>query len=215
LVAIRKTTTPGELLKKSGTVRMTGTLRMAQSGIEGTFIREERMDPPAFHMTMDFGVFGVTELGSSDGGVWTYQKTSEHSVVSGIAGRQMARSQSAILFGDWRENYDKVEIQGAASVNDQDAIEIRMSYMDLPEQTIFVDPKTGSLLRSKSVFIQGPMSVPVTTTFTDIREFEGTLMPYVATERNPATGNTIQTIEKIELGVELAPDFHVYKEPVK
>jgi hypothetical protein len=59
------------------------------------------------------------------------------------------------------------------------------------------------------------MSVPVTTTFTDIREFEGTLMPYVATERNPATGNAIQTLEKIELGVELAPDFHVYKEGVK
>lgn len=215
LVAIRKTTTPWELLKKSGTVRLTGTLRMAQSGIEGTFIREERMDPPAFHMTMDFGVFGVTELGSSAGGVWTYQKTSGHSVVSGVSGRQMARSRSAILFGDWRENYDKVEIQGAASVNDQDAIEIRMSYMDLPDQTIFVDPKTGSLLRSKSVFVQGPMSVPVTTTFTDIREFEGTLMPYVATERNPATGNAIQTLEKIELGVELAPDFHVYKEGVK
>ncbi len=215
LAALRKTPGPAGLLEKYGSIRTTGTIRLAQAGLTGTITQTERFDPPALRVTIDFGPFGVTEYGFSGDEVWAYEAAVGKSVLSGATAQQMARKITTVLHGDWNQKYDSVAILGVEPLDGEEVILVELSYGELPRQTVAVHAKTGQLLRVNETMIYGPMRMANTTRFADFREVDGFLIPYRATEENQAVGRTIQTTQDIELGPELEANFHVFVEPVK
>lgn len=212
LKTIRKGKGAAELLREHGAMRTTGTMRFAQSGITGTFELLERYEPAAFRFSLNLGDYGSTQLGFGDGSSWSFEEAVGYSELSGKFARQIARRSTTILDGDWSEHFDRVEINGVEELDGEEVLVVEVKYSDLPSATMFVDWVSGDLLEMKSTMVYGPMRMPVTSRFTDYRDFEGARVNYQTIEENSSTGRSIQTVEKIELGVELHADFHVWAE---
>ncbi len=58
----------------------------------------------------------------------------------------------------------------------------------------------------KQVAIAGPMRIPVTTTTSDSEEIDAIRTALRLEIANPATGNTVLTLDKIESGLDLGDE---------
>ncbi len=77
-----------------------------------------------------------------------------------------------------------------------------------PRLMVAVDAETGDVLqdrRTMSVAEAGAM--PATTTYSDYRDVGGMRVPHRYVESNDQIGRTIYEVERVEVGVTLAPDI--------
>jgi CubicO group peptidase (beta-lactamase class C family) len=212
LFALRGTNGPAQLLREHGSIRSTGTIQFVHAGITGDFDLIERFDPPAFRLEMDLGAFGTIDMGTGDGTTWSYQSAVGYSELSGLQAQQIARRTTAIIQGDWRENFDSVKITGVEEWRGRDVIAVELKFQELPAFEMLVDSKTGELLRTKTTMIAGEARLPVTTFPSNYKMLEGANVNYEITEENASTGQSVLKTKRVQLGVELAPDFHVWRE---
>ena len=212
LLELRGQSGSAALLETHGTIRVTGTMRIAQSGLDGTFTLEARQEPQAYRMTMDFGAFGRSAFGSDGENVWTNNSLQGYNEPSGDRRRQIVRGHPSFLEGDWSETFDSLSIQRVETKDDREIIVVKARAAGLPARRMYVDVDTGFLVRSDYVHVEGPMRFPFRATYDDFREVEGVMVPHRSVERNDMTGRAIQTVEAIEVGVELATDFYAYDE---
>lgn len=199
-----------ELLAKHGTMRIEGSLRMAQSGIAGTFVYEARSAPPAYRLTMDFGDFGGVETGAGDGAAWTYARSQGYTPMNGDMLKQALRNHPSFLEGDWRQTFEHAAVKKKTEEDGRTIFLVEVKWGDLPARTMELDAETGEVCGMNYIRKAGIMSLPMETTYRDYREVDGVQVSHVTIEENEATGRSIETTETIELGVELADDFHVH-----
>ena len=200
-----------KLLLEHGSFRSKGKIRMAQSGIEGTYVHEVRQSPPAFRLSLDLGPFGSSQFGSDGEVAWRENSLRGYSEASGDALRQRLRDHPVYLYGDWRTSFDSVKLERQETEEDRELYVLEARWGDLPKRTITVDRSTGQRLRMQYNFIEGSISVPITITYEDLLEVSGVPIWRRMIEENIHSGRTIQTLESIELGVELADDFHAFQ----
>ena len=61
--------------------------------------------------------------------------------------------------------------------------------------------------------IEGPVRLPVTTTFSDFQELDGIRTAMRVQSENPASGRTVLTFERIESGLELGEEVFTLEDP--
>lgn len=199
-----------QLLAKHGTLRTTGTVRLAQSGLEGTFVFEAREEPQAARLRMDFGDFGVVEYGGDAHSAWTATTARGYQVLHGVRAQQTQREFPSIAGGDLRAAFDHLEVVEVTEREGRELILVSGRWGELPPRILFLDAETGDVVHVEHVYADSLMQIPMETTYSDFREDAGVSLYHVAEEVNEQTGRTIRTTLEVLPGVELAPDFYVY-----
>lgn len=211
LFALRQIGGRALLLAKHGTIRTTGHMRAAQSGVEGSYVFEARLDPLAYRMEIDFGPFGKMAFGSDGTNAWAVNPARGYDTLNGTRLRQVLRAHPSLIFGDWRETFDSVTVESREELDGRAVLNVKAQYQDLSPRRMFVDAENGHVLRMDFIYTEGMMRLPIRATFSDYRMVDGVSVWHTSVERNDASGRSIQTLESIDLGVELAANFHEYK----
>ena len=199
------------LLEEHGSVRVSGTMRLAQCGIEGDFVLQLRQAPRAMRFEADFGAFGQVSFGSDETSAWTCPPARGLVPITGEQLVQTLRAHPSILLGDWSQTFDSVQVLGRETLEGRAVIQAKLQSGELPARIVQVDAETGQLLRMKSRVMEEGMQIPVETRFEDVREVAGVPVPFTVIESNQQTGRSIQKAKTIEVGIELPADFFAYK----
>ena len=213
LMALRKQGGRALLLAEHGTLRTHGTVDLVQSGLEGTYRMEARLEPQAMRLVLDFGEFGKVQFGCADGAAWSSDPVHANVPLSGSQLRQLVRNHPAVLEGDWGEAFDSIVVRRVEQSDEpegHEVIVVQATWSDLPTRTFHVDRETGRVLHMEFMRDAGIVKLPSETTYSDFREVEGVMLYHTSVEQTDWSGRTVLKLEGLEVGVELAPDFHTY-----
>ena len=128
-----------------------------------------------------------------------------------LTGKQLAQTRlghPSVLFGDWRKYYDAVSVVRTGVLGGRKVYGIQLESAGLPPALVAVDAETGDVLhdrRTMSFAEAGAMTV--TTTYSDYRDIGGMRVPHRYVESNDMIGRAIYEVERVEVGVELAPEI--------
>jgi hypothetical protein len=130
-----------------------------------------------------------------------------------LTGKQLAQTRlghPSVLFGDWRKFYDTVRVVRAGELGGRKIYVVRLESAGLPPALVSLDAETGDVLQTQqtmwSVDAGVAVAMPVTTTYSDYREVGGMRMPHRYIESTEMGGRMIFQVDRVEVGVELAPD---------
>ncbi len=209
ILALRDTESRRAALEAMGVYRFVGTIRVPQSGIEGTFSLHVR-GTDRFLADQDFGTFGVIRTALDGDRAWTDISFGPFDELHGTILEQLKLNQLMSLMGDWRDYYDAIEVIGAGKIGERAVYFVELDKGELPTTTVSVDAETGDVLTANTVLLLAiGGGLPVGTSFEDYREVEGVRLPHLITDANEASGQTIVQIEAVEVRLEVPDDFFV------
>jgi hypothetical protein len=119
-----------------------------------------------------------------------------------------------VIFGDWRKYYDTVRVVRTGEFGGRKVYGIQLESAGLPPALVAVDAETGDVLQTQQTLWSGEAgATPITTTYTDYREVGGLRVPHRYIESAEFLGRAIYQVERVEVGVELAPDTFTLQAP--
>jgi len=211
LLALRDTDARVAALKADAGSRMEGEVWVAQAGLRGAItIFTRGLDRYADHM--DFGKFGRIST------VVKGYEASSYSALRGIdklEGRELAQAMvghPASVDGDWRAYFDHVEVLRSETLDERPVHVLRLRKSGLPSRTYWVDAETGDVLRTKHIYLQDSVQLPVTTTYSRFEDFDGQRRAMRVESENPASGRMVLSFGRPESGLELADDVFTLTE---
>ncbi len=203
---LRKVAERSAAYLKATPLRLSGTVRIHQAGLEGTF--EGIIEGDDRQRTkVDFGNFGY-EISVLDGDYAARESSFQPSEnLSGMELRLAQQSHMSIAFADWRRTFETVEVVEESSVDGRDAWVLRLKNPDTPEMTLSIAKDNGDVLASKTVMVAGggAVQVPISARYADHRDLLGFRMPFRIITENEPSGRTTLQIDSVSPRVEL-PD---------
>lgn len=88
-----------------------------------------------------------------------------------------------------------------------------LPYFDLQVRTYWIDAEHGDVLRAKHTALEGSIRIPVTTDYSSFEETDGIRRAMVVEIRNPESGKTVLTFDKVESGLELEDEVFTIEDP--
>ena len=190
----------------SATMRTTGSVRFPQSGVEGRFSSSTAGDD---RLRTDLDLDGSVQIRT------VLNKGRASAAVSGapsreLTGKQLAQTRlghPSVLFGDWRKFYDTVRVVRAGELGGRKIYVVQLESAGLPPALVGLDAETGDVLQTQqAMWVPEAGAIPTTTTYSDYREVGGMRVPHRYIESTEMGGRMIFQVERVEVGVELAPD---------
>ena len=189
------------------TMRTTGSVRFPQSGVQGRFSSSTAGDD---RLRIDINLDTSLQIRTA------LNKGRAAAAVSGAAtrdltGKMLAQTRlghPSVLFGDWRKYYDTVRVVRAGVLGGRKVYGVQLESAGLPPTLVAVDAETGDVLqdrRTMSFAEAGAMTM--TTTYSDYRDIGGMRVPHRYVESNDLIGRTVYEVERVEIGVTLAPEI--------
>jgi CubicO group peptidase (beta-lactamase class C family) len=191
----------------TATMRMTGSVRFPQSGVAGRFSTSTAGDD---RLRTDLDVDGSVQIRTA------LNKGRASAAVSGapsreLTGKQLAQTRLAhpsVLFGDWRTYYDTVRVVRAGELGGRKVYDVQLESAGLPPLRVSLDAETGDVLQTQqAMWVPEAGAIPTTTTYSDYRDVGGMRVPHRYVESNDLIGRTIYEVERVEVGVTLAPEL--------
>ena len=166
-------------------------------------------------MRMDLELDGPVQIGTvvNQGRAW---QVTSFSPSRELAGKELAQTRlglASVLFGDWRKYYDGVRVVRAGEFGGRKVYGVQLDSAGLPPTLVAVDAETGDVLQTQQTLSSAVGAMPVTTTYSDYREVGGMRVPYRYITSTDFTGRAIFQVERVEIGVELAPDTFTLQAP--
>lgn len=197
-----------------GQVRITGTVRFPQSGVAGRFSSSSAGDDQLrTDVDLDVSVQMRTVLNKGRA-----SRTVAGAPSTELTGKQLAQMRlghPSVLFGDWRKYYDGIRVVRAGVFGGRKVFGVQLESAGLPPTLVAVDAETGDVLQTLQTIWsadQGAaVALQVTTTYSDYREVGGMRVPHRYITSNDMAGRTMFQVERVEVGVTLAPDTFVIK----
>ena len=122
----------------------------------------------------------------------------------------MRLGHPSVLFGDWRKYYDAIRVVRAGVFGGRKVFGVQLESAGLPPMFVAVDAETGDVLQTQqtmwSAEAGAAVALQVATTYSDYREVSGMRVPHRYITSNDMTGRVIFQVERVEVGVTLAPD---------
>ncbi len=211
IMTLRRTKQRTAALLKAKNLRLEGKVIMLQSGVEGKFTNSF-IGFSHYRTDMDFGKYGKTSTayspaGAASEGITPYK---EH------LGKYLdqAKNDHPAADVDWRKFYKNINVMRTGKYKGKEGYNIKLSGGKIPDVLLFIDAKTGDVLKQKSkLMIPSMGQLPYTVTYEDYREVEGLRIPFKITSRNNMVGETVITIESIKTNVAFDPKLFVLKKP--
>ncbi len=193
----------------STTMRMTGTVRFPQSGVQGRFVSSSAGDDQLrTDVDLDVSVQMRTVLNKGRA-----SRTVGAAASTELAGKQLAQMRlghPSVLFGDWRKFYDAIRVVRAGVFGGRKVFGVQLESAGLPPTFVVVDAETGDVLQTLQTIWaaeQGAaVALQVTTTYSDYREVGGMRVPHRYITSNDMAGRTMFQVERVEVGVVFAPN---------
>ena len=127
-----------------------------------------------------------------------------------LTGKQLAQMRlghPSVLFGDWRKYYDTIRVVRAGELDGRKVYGVQLESAGLPPMRVSLDVDTGDVLQTQqAMWVAEAGAIPTTTTYSDYREVGGMRVPHRYMESTEIGGRTIFQVERVEVGVQLAPD---------
>ena len=204
----------GQAASAVTTMRTTGSVRFPQSGVEGRFSSSTAGDD---RLRTDLDLDGSVQIRT------VLNKGRASAAVSGpsaglgagapsmeLTGKQLAQirlGHPSVIFGDWRKYYDTVRVVRAGELGGRKFYGVQLESAGLPPMRVSLDAETGDVLQTQqAMWIPEAGAIPTTTTYSDYREVGGMRVPHRYIESTEIGGRMILQVERVEVGVELAPD---------
>lgn len=179
-----------------------GKIEISSAGISGTLVSYAR--PGLFYEATEIAGLGKMEAGSKDGIAW------ENSIVQGpriLKDKEREMVLRKAVFNapiHWREIYSTVETVGIESIDGKDAYRVLQTPKEGNPETAYYSIESGLEIKSEETLPSQMGDIPIETTFSEYREFEGVLYPVRVIQK--AVGQNITgTIESVEINVDI-PD---------
>ena len=207
VLALRGTDTFQEWLARTGPVRLSGTIRFANSGVEGTitvtFDGEGR-----FRQETDFPPFGWSREGFDGENGWAVSAFEPHERLAGKLLLQLRQEHPAAKFGDWTAWFDRRDVVRAAELGGEPHWVVRLQRGALPPWYAYVAAEDGRLSRIDAESLLRPTgTVPKKVHFADPTDVNGFAVPLRVTTETVAAGRVIVTYDRTETGVEVPEGF--------
>jgi len=183
------------------TVRIEGTMRFVNIGIEG----RERTTAAAdgrFRMALDFGRFGRSEsiVGRERG--WSDSTAAPDRDLTGEQLAQARMQGPLALAGDWRTAFDRVVVESRGDVDGRAVIAVRLEREGAKPTTVRVDAETGLPVSMETQqFSALGQAYPLTYRFEDWREVGGVMLPHRVWMDIPMVGRIESVCDRVEANV--------------
>jgi CubicO group peptidase (beta-lactamase class C family) len=198
----------------STTMRMTGTVRFPQSGVAGRFSSSSAGDD-RLRTDVDLDVSVQMRTVLNEGRASRTVAGAPSTELTGKQLAQMRLGHPAVLFGDWRKYYDGIRVVRTGVLGGRKVYGVQLDSAGLPPTLMAVDAETGDVLETRQTMWSaeggGAVALQVTTTYSDYREAGGMRVPHRYITSNETTGRAIFQVERVEVGLTLAPDTFVIK----
>jgi CubicO group peptidase (beta-lactamase class C family) len=186
-------------------MRTTGSVRFPQSAVAGRFSSSSAGDD---RLRLDLDLNGSVQIRTVLNAGRAWRATSGAPSVE-LAGKPLAQTRlghPSVLFCDWRKYYDAVRVLREGEIGGRKGYAMQLESAGLPPTLVFLDAETGDVLQTRQTMwsVAGP--IPLTTTYSDYRDVGGMRVPHRYIESSDMGGRTIYQVERVEVGVELAPD---------
>ena len=185
---------------------MSGTLKFETRQMEGslTTLFDATRERTEIH-------FGAVEqiVVKNDGRVWTYATPTGADELEGQLREQELLARFSVVFGDWTEYYEHVEVLKRVQIGDKSVLVVRVVPREAPGSTMFVDEASGLVLHTDSLAqIPGLGVVGVQTDYGDFRDVGGMQLPFrvVAKFASQLIGVMATTLDNAETGVEVSQE---------
>jgi CubicO group peptidase (beta-lactamase class C family) len=190
-----------------GTMRTTGSIRFPQSAVQGRFSSSTAGDDRLrIDISLDTSLQIRTALNKGRASVAVSGGSSRDLTGQELA--QMRLEHPSVLFGDWRKYYDAIRVVRAGVLGGRKVYGIQLESAGLPPALVAVDAETGDVLQDRRTMSSAEAgAMPVTTTYSDYRDVGGMRVPHRYVESNDLIGRTVYEVERVEVGVTLAPEI--------
>ena len=170
------------------TMRITGTVRIPASAVEGRFSTSSAGDD---QLRSEMDIDGAIQIRT------VLNKGRASASVSGasareLTGKQLAQtrlSHPSVIFGDWRKYYDAIRVIRVGEFSGRKVYGIQLESAGLPPTLVAVDAETGDVLQTRAGDRGSGEAgaIPTTTTYSDYRDVNGMRVPhrYVRPTRFP------------------------------
>ncbi|HEY5650412.1 MAG TPA: serine hydrolase domain-containing protein [Acidimicrobiia bacterium] len=207
--ALRDPASLAAALAERSAFRLTGTIRVPQSGVEGVFTAiADGVD--RFRVEHDFDEFGRSVVTVDGTEAWRVPSYGPPDQLHGRMLEQMRQGHPLAYAGDWWQFFDEITVVRATTLDEAPVYEMAMRRENLPRVTAYVDARTGDVIRTDELaLIGGGLMIPVTSTYEDFREVAGLRIPLTTTSWTEQSGSVVMSIDEIEVDVDVADDwFH-------
>jgi hypothetical protein len=212
LGAIHDAASAGATLVERSAFRLTGTIEVPQSGVEGSFMAiVDGVD--RYRVEQDFGEFGSSVTTIDVDEAWSVPSYGPADDMHGRMLEQMRQGNLLAYAADWWRFFDEIAVVRATNLDDTAVIEVSMRRGDLPRVTAYVDPDTGDVIRTEELaLIGGGLMIPVTSTFEDFREVAGLRIPFKTTSWTEQSGSVVILIDQVETDIAAEDEWFQYDE---
>jgi len=186
-------------LRKLDHYRLRGTFRLVHSGVSGrTDIFVGGLD--RIRTDIDLGEFGHIRFAISGDQGWSDNSMTEFEELEGVYLAQAKQGNPTLIFGDWREFFDTVEVVRATEYRGRKVWILKMRGGDLPPWTAYVDAKTGDTLREvrASILPRGMGTIEMAVRYEDFRRVNGLRVPFRHIMSHEAMGTVITELTNMD-----------------
>jgi hypothetical protein len=185
-----------------GVVELTGQVQLESRHMQG----EVSLLFDADRSRIEIGFDAVREVGVVEGGrAWSYSTPTGLDELDGMRREQALLDRFPVTLGDWRNDYEHVEVLKRIQAGDDSVLLVRVVPKEALGSTIFVHEASGRV-----VIVDGLVQIPglgvvgVRTRFGDFQDVGGMLLPYrtVADFATPMIGRVITQLKHAELGIQ-------------
>ncbi|MDB6093673.1 MAG: hypothetical protein JWM32_1235 [Verrucomicrobia bacterium] len=189
-----------EPLARISTRVITASVEVTTSGIKlHTTITQKR--PNLIVSEQDMPGMGRSSQGFDGRTGWSSSDMQGYRTLADAELQSLVSNSDVRVDAQLRERCPMRTLLGERDVNGRPAYAIKLASLQGVAGTYFFDKENGRLVRIESVFNVGPQSnLRAALDFSDFRNVEGVIMPFVTTMTNPAM-RTVTTLESVKVNV--------------
>jgi CubicO group peptidase (beta-lactamase class C family) len=116
---------------------------------------------------------------------------------------------------NWKTLFKTAVIKKLAKVGEEDAYVVLFTPEKGSPVTQYISAKTFLLLRQDSLATTDTATLPVSETFSDYRNVDGVMLPFLRVQNSPAMGDTVLKIREVSFDVPVPDDVFRRKNAAK
>jgi hypothetical protein len=179
----------------------TGTVEFTAQGLKGTLTRYAT-DSDQTYSELDIDGVGKIETGVANGVAWENSELLGPRVKTGEEKNQSLREAAFNAPLQWRKMYPKVETASVETIGGEPCYKVVLTPPTGNAETMYFQKRSGLLVKTTLVAVNQMGEIPVESSVSDYKSFDGVLLPTKVTQKAGGQELTI-TIQSVKTNTEI------------